>query len=460
MNILTIINSACYLFFAIFLLLNNYQDISLFSNYIFVDKLGLFGIFLTCIIFFLSSIYAGGYVDHLVLTGDLHKENLKYFYLALNLLIIFTILTLSSNNLGLFLVFAEVTTLLASLLIILLNIRDNIEAAIKYIFVTSVAMVFTFIGLIFLLAISKSIGSETLNWTELMIIAPQINTSLTTLTFMFIFFGFMAKSGIVPLHTWMPHAYSSAPSVVGSIMSGAVSYIGLFGILRVFSIARQTDSWSILSPVLLAFGVLSMFIGSFSMLQQRNLKKLIAFSSTEQMGFMLIAISIGTELIIYWLLFYMFIHALIKALLFFSAGILHRQYRSNEVDTMFDTLRLQPIASIGLTVGSISILGIPPFGMFLPKFMILTQIILYSDLLLLIGVLFFFVIAISSFAKFDTKLFSNFLVHEFDSIRKYESSLLMKLPILILTLLIFIIGIFIPLEIQNFISSIVKIIIL
>jgi hydrogenase-4 component F len=178
------------------------------------------------------------------------------------------------------------------------------------------------------------------------------------------------------------------------------------------------------------------------------------------MGFMLIAISIGTELIIYWLLFYMFIHALIKALLFFSAGILHRQYRSNEVDTMFDTLRLQPIASIGLTVGSISILGIPPFGMFLPKFMILTQIILYSDLLLLIGVLFFFVIAISSFAKFDTKLFSNFLVHEFDSIRKYESSLLMKLPILILTLLIFIIGIFIPLEIQNFISSIVKIIIL
>ena len=457
MNYLTILNAFFYLIFILYVIIYNaIPDPILFSGYILLDNLSLYGILLISIIFFLASLYAEGYVEHLVETGDLHRENLKIFYVAFNLLIDFTILTFSSNNLGLFIVFAEITTFLTAVLIISLNVKENIDAALKYIFVTSVAMIFTFIGLIFLLAIAKSNGYNTLNWSDLVIAAPKLTGPLVVLSFIFMFFGFMSKSGIAPLHTWLPHTYNSAPSVVASILSSAVAYIGLFGILRTYAIAHQTAYWSTLSPVLLFFGLLSMFVGSFSLIHQRNLKKLIAFSSSEQMGFMLVAISIGSHLVIYWLLFYMFIHAMIKALLFFSAGILHRQYRSNEVDTMFNSIQLQPLATIGLLIGSVAILGIPPFGMFLPKFMILFQILAQSQVLILMPVLFFFVIAVAGFSSFDTKLISNMLVHEFDNIKKYETPKFMQVPIIILCIFILIIGIFIPIEIQNYISSIVS----
>ncbi len=458
MNLMTILNSSIYLGFIIYLIVSGSTTANsiYFSDYILLDNLSLYAVLLVCIVFFLASIYSGGYIEHLVLTGELHKENLKIFYLSFNLLIIFTILTFCSNNLALFLIFAEITTFLTAVLIVSLNIKENIDAALKYIFITSTAIIFTFIGLVFLLAIAKSKGKATINWTELMSIASSLNSSLTTLTFIFIFFGFMAKAGIAPLHAWLSHTYSSAPSVVASVLSSVVSYIGLIGIIRVYAIAYKTNSWPILSLTLMIFGIVSMFIGSFSMIHQRNLKKVIAFSSSEQMGFMLIAISIGSGVIIYWLLFYMFIHALIKALLFFSAGILHRQYRSNEVFTMFNVLQLQPLASIGLMVGGVAILGVPPFGMFLPKFMILYQIAKQSQIIILIIVLFLLVIAISSFAIFGTQLFSNQLVHDFDSIKKFETPKLMQVPIILVSSFLLIIGFFIPIEIQNNLYSIVK----
>jgi hydrogenase-4 component F len=110
------------------------------------------------------------------------------------------------------------------------------------------------------------------------------------------------------------------------------------------------------------------------MFQQRNLKRLIAFSSVEHMGLLLIGIGIGTPLALFWALFYMLVHVLVKETLLFSAGILHRQYRSNMRENMWDVFKLQPRAAWGLILGSIAIVGMPPFPLFPAKFFILLKV--------------------------------------------------------------------------------------
>ena len=264
----------------------------------------------------------------------------------------------------------------------------------------------------------------------------------------------IAKAGIAPFHTWLPHAHSTAPSVISTVLSGAVLNVGIYGLIRLFFIYRNTSALSFISGLLLFFGFLSMGIGVFSMYQQRNLKMLIAFSSIEQMGFMAIAIGIGTETSIYWVIYYMCMHSLAKSLLFLSAGIMHRQYKSNELISMIDTLKLQPLASIGLIVGSFSVLGFPPFALFFPKIFIISEIA-KDSIILLILVLFFFLIAISAYTVLFIKLFTKHTVHkDLDLIKEYKAPLLMKVPIILIIISLFILGIYIPPWFENLIYTI------
>ena len=147
------------------------------------------------------------------------------------------------------------------------------------------------------------------------------------------------------------------------------------------------------------------------MFQQRNLKRLIAFSSVEHMGLLLIGIGIGTPLALFWALFYMLVHVLVKETLLFSAGILHRQYRSNMRDNMWDVFKLQPRAAWSLILGSIAIVGMPPFPLFPAKFFILLESAAISPYLTL-AILLMLILAAASFANFLLKAFSKVTLEE------------------------------------------------
>ena len=434
-----------------------YQEL---NDYMFIDMFSIYSTLVTTLVFCFAAIYAGGYVENLIETGELNRENLKLFYLSFNFLNTFIILAFFSNNMALFLIFAELTTIFGAVLIVTLNAKENIDAAIKYIFVVSSSMVFAFMGMVFLYAITQSYsydGIGTLNWNLLVILASNsahLSSSLLLMASVFINIGLMAKAGIAPFHSWLPHAHSMAPSVISTVLSGAVLNVGIYGVIRMYSILRQTSIQTLVSQLLILFGLLSMGIGVFSMLQQRNLKMFIDFSSTEQMGFILIAIGIGTHDAIYWAIFYMLAHSLIKALLFLSAGILHRQYKSNEIHSMINALQLQPIASWGLIIGSVAVVGLPPFILFFPKFLILVQIA-SNSLVLLIFVLFFFLIAVTAYTIIGTQIFSQMTVHKgLDVIKKYTTPKLMNLPIVVLSIFIIFLGIIIPTGLQNILTNI------
>lgn len=430
------------------------------SEYFYVDHLSLYEALIAALLFFLASVYANGYVESLMQAQELHRNNLKIFYMVFSLLLTTVTLAFFSDNLALFWIFAELTTVFSAALVAILSAKENIDAAIKYIFIASGAMLFSFIGLIFLYTLSGEVlGSGTLNWTMLAKNAALLSPKMLTASFVFLFIGFAAKSGIFPFHTWLPDAHSKAPSAVSAILSGVLLNIGMYGILRMYAIVRQTQAETMVSQFLLGFGLLTVAVAVLNMLLQKNLKMLIAFSSVEHMGILLLGIGIGTPLALFWTLFYILAHSLTKASLFFSAGILHRQYESNLIKDIKDVFSLQPIAGWGFVIGSFAIIGMPPFPIFSAKFFILLEAFGFSRLLVF-TVLLLLVIASAAFAR---SLIEAFTQSSKDAGTEGPEALLlpyvvrngMKFPIISILFIILALGVFFPEPLEKLLNTIV-----
>lgn len=464
MNAVCIAQALVFALIAVYVLLAFSLPVNQFligNQQFFIDHLGLFEVFIATSLFFLAAIYAGGYVESLLEAGELERSSLRLFYTAFSLILSVLIFAFFADNLALFWILAEITTVLSALLIAILSARENIDAAIKYIFVTSVAMLFAFLGLIFLFEISRSVaGTGSLNWTVLMELAPGLPAGAMVAVFALVFLGFSAKSGVFPFHTWLPEAHAKAPSAVSAILSGVLLNVGIYGILRVFAIVHQTDAAGIAILFVAVFGIATLAISAFSMLRQENMKKLIAFSSIENMGLLLIGISVASPLAIFFVLLHTLAHSLTKASLFFSAGVLHRQYKDplshTGNDDIHDVFRYQPLAAWGMILGGLAIIGVPFTPVFLSKIGILLGVgqVSAGELAIVLVLLF---IAAAALGWFIIRTFSRVTEGEPDgSFRAYAVPVVMKIPIVALLLAIVILGVAFPDALANFLNEIVR----
>jgi len=430
------------------------------SQFFYIDHLAIYEMLITIIIFTLSAIYAGGYVESLIASGELEKGSLRLFYAAWSLLFLIVVLAFCSDNLALFWIFAEMTTIISAMLIAVLSAKENIDAAIKYIFIASTAMLFSFVGFIFLFQVSRStIPEGTLNWTVLIQHASAFPAGMMVASFALVFIGFAAKSGIFPFNTWLPEAHAKAPSAVSALLSGVLLNVGIYAIIRMLALVHQTAAIAIVSPFLMLFGILTIAIAAFSMLPQRNLKKLIAFSSIENMGILLVGLAIATPIALFWVIFHIMAHAFTKASLFLSAGILHRQYHSkfsgDAPDEIRDVFRLQPLAAWGTILGGLAIIGMPLFPIFFSKLFILLQLGTVS-LWLLLAVLVLLFIAAAAIGYFVITSFTQVSPKDAPAeIEQYMTPLSMKIPVIVLIAMILVLGIFFTSGEIGFINQIV-----
>lgn len=422
------------------------------GSYFFMDHLGVYEVIISAAIFLAATVYAKGYIEGSIEMREMNAGNLKIFYVAIELLLVNIVFTFFANNLALFWILAELTTAFSAILIVMLNAPKNIGAALKYIFITSTCMLFSFIGLILVFALTEhSMGAGTLNWSTLMTIASSLSPAVIFASFIFTFAGFAAKSGIVPFHAWLPTGYSKAPGPVSAILSGSVSSVGIYGILRMYAVASQTPSISKIALLLLAFGLISMIVAALTMISQVNLKKVIAYSSVESMGFLLVAIGIGTPLAIYWMLFFVMAHAFIKASLFLSAGIIRHQYNGVRMEQIKNAIKLQPFASWSLILGGAAIIGMPVSAIFLSKFGILIQSTQFSPILT-VGLLFIFLFVAAALGVFFIKILTR---KESGDINRYNAQLSMKIPIAVLLITVFVLGVYYPQQLSDLLSTIV-----
>ena len=408
-----------------------------------VDHLNMLLMLITGVIFTCASIYAVGYIDGLIRTGDLNRRSLRIFYIGFSLLLLVTTMALYAPNLAQFWIFAELTTVFSALLVAVLAVKENIDASLKYIFVCSTSMLFSFIGIIFIFElIRQATGTGSLDWQIIREQAVHCDSGMLGIASIFFFIGFAAKSGIFPLHTWLPEAHAKAPSAVSAVLSGVVLNIGIYGILRMVGIVHQTTIGSQTSLILLIFGVVTMSVACLSMLRQTGIKRLIAFSSIENMGFLLLASGIGTPVAIFWMIYHMMGHSFVKAGLFLSAGILHRQYRSHtpgEEDHIGDLFRLQPFAAVAFIIGSVAIIGTPLFPLFLSKFGILLEAAKVSLYIPLITLVLFALAAASIFRFLLTAMGETF--PEGEAPEQYVVPGWMKAPVVFLLIISFLMGV-------------------
>jgi hydrogenase-4 component F len=423
------------------------------NGFLYVDHLALYEIIIAALVFFAAALYAGGYIERLVGKGEVKRGNLKLFYFSLNLLFYMTALAFMSNNIALFWIFMELTTFLSAVLIVVPNAKENIIAALNYILITSTSMLFSLIGIMLLFALSKhALGPGSLNWSTLMENASLLPKHMLALPMIFMFIGFAAKAGIVPFHTWLPHAHSKAPSVVSAILSGVLLNVGLYGMIRMFALARASSSAEVISLLFIAFGLISVGLAALTMFSKKNVKKLIAFSSIENAGFMLLGIGIGTPAAVFWILFHTLAHSISKALMFFSAGMIHNQYDSVNINDIKFALRLQPLASTGLIIGGLSVIGAPLLPIFMSKIMILIQLARISNgLMILLAVL--FMLAASAFAYVLGTMFTN-VSGEQKMKERIKPAFLMNISVIFLIAMLFLIGIRLPDSLRHLLDTI------
>jgi hydrogenase-4 component F len=450
---LTMLHSLAYLGISVYLVTAVTLPFTWLRDYLFVDRLSGYEAVISALVFFLASVYGYGYVKSLLRAKELRGGLLSLYYICFNLLMMAIVFCFFADNLALFWILLELTTLFSAVLVVTLGERDNIVAALKYIFIASTAMLFSVVGLIILYTLTRgSDGGGTLVWHEVFALAGTLPASGFVLAFTLVFIGFAAKAGIVPFHTWLPPAHAKAPSVVSAVLSGVLLNCGLYGVLRMYAIAAKTPAAHTVSVIIIVFGAISVAVAAFSLLPRNNIKKLTAFSSIENMGLLLVGVGIGTGTALYWTLFQMLLHSLIKPLLFFSAGILHRQYRSNDMPVMHDGFRLQPLASWGLVAGTIAILGIPPSPLFISKLFLLVEATGYSPVLLFILLVLFLVVA----GAFAYLLIPVLTRHSAEDTEPYRTHWTMRLPIVLLFVLILGAGVSLYAGLGNFLNDIVN----
>jgi hydrogenase-4 component F len=344
------------------------------GHYLRADGLTAFFLLNIGFIFALVLVYSVGYMRHI---PEGRFSSPRWFY-GLVFLFLFTMVAVYlSANLGMLWICVEATTLASALLVGFYNTEGAVEAGWKYLIVCTVGIAFALFGTIamYLAAVKSGVNPESaLDWTVLMAAAPNLGAArdLIKLAFVFVAVGYGTKIGFVPMHSWLPDAHAEAPSPISALLSAVLLNCAMYALLRFDAITTHAIGSGFSHTLLLIFGTLSMTVSALLMVVQRDLKRLLAYSSIEHMGIVAIGVGIGGPVALFGALLHTFNHSIAKSLMFFTAGNVRESVGTLRMERIRGMARSLPWTSTGLVAGSLAIVGMPPFGLFVSEFMILT----------------------------------------------------------------------------------------
>lgn len=346
-----------------------------FGHYLRADGLSAFFLLNVALISGLAMVYSLDYLRHT--NGD-RFSSARWFY-ALLFFFMFTMVGVClSSNLGLLWIMMEATTLASALLVGFYNTRGAVEAGWKYLIVCTVGIAFALFGTIvfYLVAIKSGLSPQAaLDWKSLMDAAPRLasGAALLKLAFVFVVVGYGTKVGFVPMHSWLPDAHAEAPSPVSAMLSGVLLNCALYTLLRYDAIISRAMGPQFSHTLLMGFGALSLVTAGLLIVVQRDLKRLLAYSSIEHMGIIAIGVGLGGGLGLFGALLHTFNHSLVKTLLFFVAGNVRQNFGTLRMDRIGGLARTMPKTALALSLGSLALVGLPPFALFVSEFAILSE---------------------------------------------------------------------------------------
>ena len=294
----------------------------------------------------------------------------RRFRIFANLFAFTMLFAVTANSVGLMWIAIEATTITSAMLIPLHVTKASVEASWKYILLGSIGIALAFGGTVlgyFDFVNLAGHHSEALNWTTLVASAPHLHPEVLQLAFAFVLVGYGTKAGLAPMHTWLPDAHAEAPAPLSAMLSGVLLAVALYAVIRWKVVLDAVAASPFTNQLLIAIGLLSLVVAAFSLVLQRNYKRLLAYSSIEHTGLMCVGLALG-PLGIFASMLHLLNHTVAKSMLFFLAGrVLHR-YRTTEIARVSGLLVSMPWTGRLFAVGMFAIMGLPPFGLFMSEF--------------------------------------------------------------------------------------------
>ncbi len=354
---------ATHLFLSLLLWKNRPEAI--FENYFAVTPEGLLSLLVISLLFFLISIYTVAYLKE----SDIQKENIFTGSMIL-FLSTMTMVTLSDHIMVMWIAI-EATTLASAPLIYTHRTSASLEATWKYVLICSVGIAMALLGTVFI-TLAMDIGNvdAPLSFSALTMVAGQLDPMWLKAGFVFILVGYGTKMGLAPMHTWLPDAHSEAPSPASALLSGVLlncAYLGIFKTNKIMHAAGLND---FSGTILIVFGLMSILAAATFILKQNEYKRMLAYSSIENMGIIAFGTGIG-GIGVYGAIICMIHHSLIKSSLFLSSGNILLGYGNRFIENTGDMVKRMPKTFVAFFGGFAGISGFPPFGIFIGELFII-----------------------------------------------------------------------------------------
>jgi hydrogenase-4 component F len=380
-----------------------------FRGFIYLDLLSAFFILVISIVAFAAALYSIGYIKKDIANQIISENKAKFYYLLFNLFCFSMFLVPAVNNLGMLWVAIEMTTLISAFLVGFYNSKESVEAAWKYIIICSVGIILALLGtILFAYAFSVSGISPSLNWSDMASVAPLLDKNILKIAFIFLLVGYGTKAGLAPMHTWLPDAHSQAVAPISALLSGVLLKTAIYAILRFGIIIIKSVGFAYFTHLMILFGVISLAISCGFILVQKDLKRLLAYSSIEHIGIIALGFGLGTPLAIAGASLHVLNHAVTKSLMFFGAGNIASAYKKHNMNAIRGVIKVLPFTGIVVLLGMFALTGFPPFSIFISEIMIIIAAFTNGSYLIAALLLLFLAIIFGAFIyHFGKMLFGN-----------------------------------------------------
>ena len=346
------------------------------GTYLFVDDLNLVFIVLNALVGFTTSVFSATYIGHELEIGRLRPAQLRFYHAMFQCMMFGMNLALVANNIGLMWVAVELATLTTVVMVGIYRTHEALEAAWKYFILGSVGIAFALFGTILVYTAAQPIvgeGTNAMVWTLLVERAAEFDPAILNLAFVFLLLGYGTKVGLAPLHAWLPDAHAEGPTPVSAVLSGLLLNVALYALLR-FKILLAANPQAVApGNLMIALGLISLIFAAFMLYRRRDIKRLFAYSSIEHMGIIVFAFGMGGPLANFSGLLHMVMHSLTKSAIFFSVGHIAQVKGTQQIADIKGLTQSHPKLGWALVIGVLAIAGVPPFGIFMSEFLLVSS---------------------------------------------------------------------------------------
>jgi hydrogenase-4 component F len=346
------------------------------GSYLLVDDLNKVFIVLTTFVGFTTSVFSASYIGHEIEIGRLTPISVRFYHAMYQALMFAMNLALVANNIGLMWVAIEMATLTTVLMVGIYRTHEALEAAWKYFILGSVGIALALFGTILVYMAARPVigeGVEAMVWTVLVQHAAKFDPALLNVAFIFLLLGYGTKVGLAPLHAWLPDAHAEGPTPISAVLSGLLLNVALYALLRFKMLLALNPAAIAPGPLMVIMGLISCLFAAFMLYRRRDIKRMFAYSSIEHMGIIVFAFGMGGALANFAGLLHMTMHSLTKSAIFFAVGHIAQVKGTQKIADMGGLTVTNPVLGWGLVLGVVAIAGLPPLGIFMSEFLVVSS---------------------------------------------------------------------------------------